>query len=146
RHRATARTKAPIRLLLRYRARPMLSQSTRRLIAARLADEVGRVDKDAPLRVALTYPSPDSVGMSSLGCQSIYREMQGVPGVCADRAFLPDGADKSGLCESPYSHERPWPRSDHPVIAVRVAYELGRAGRVRMLDASRIPPLAADRH
>lgn len=123
----------------------MLSQSTRRLIATRLADEVGRIDKDAPLRVALTYPSPYSVGMSSLGFQSIYREIQAMTGVCADRVFLPDNADKSEVCEEPYSYERLLPLGEYPVIAVSVAYELELAGLVRMLDAARIAPLAAER-
>lgn len=124
----------------------MLSQSTRRLISTRLADEVGRLDKDAPLRVALTYPSPYSVGMSSLGYQSIYREIQAMPGVCADRVFLPDGADKTDICETPYSYERLLPLSDYPIIAVSVAYELELAGLVRMLDAARIAPLSEDRN
>lgn len=123
----------------------MLSQSTRRLIAARLADEVGRIDKDAPLRVALTYPSPYSVGMSSLGYQSIYRAIQEMPGLCADRFFLPDEADKSEVCEEPYSYERLSPLADYPVLAVSVAYELELAGLVRMLDAARINPIAAER-
>jgi radical SAM superfamily enzyme YgiQ (UPF0313 family) len=123
----------------------MISQSTRRLVATRLADEVGRIDKDAPLRVALTYPSPYSVGMSSLGFQSIYREIQAMPGVCADRVFLPDDADKAEVCESAYSYERLLPLSEYPVIAVSVAYELELAGLVRMLDAARIAPLTEDR-
>jgi radical SAM superfamily enzyme YgiQ (UPF0313 family) len=123
----------------------MLSQGTRRLITARLADEVGRIDKDAPLRVALTYPSPYRVGMSSLGYQSIYRLIQAMPGVCADRVFLPDDAEKSELCETPVSYERLLPLSDYRLIAVSVAYELELAGLVRMLDASGIEPLADQR-
>lgn len=123
----------------------MLSQVTRRLITARLADEVGRIDKDAPQRVALTYPSPYSVGMSSLGYQSIYRLIQAMPGVCADRVFLPDDAEQTEQCEVPVSYERLLPLSGYPLIAVSVAYELELAGLVRMLDAAGIPPLAEER-
>ncbi len=123
----------------------MLSQATRRLITARLADEVGRIDKDAPQRVALTYPSPYSVGMSSLGFQSIYRLIQAMPGVCADRVFLPDDAEKGEVCETPVSYERLLPLSDYGIIAISVAYELELAGLVRMFDASGISPLAEER-
>src|SRR5204863_5253991 len=42
--------------------RPMISEATRALIRKRLADETGRLDKDAPFRVALAYPSPYRVG------------------------------------------------------------------------------------
>ena len=82
----------------RYRTGPprMLSHTTRELIRDRLAREVGRIDKHAPWRVALTYPSPYSVGMSSLGYQQIYRLIQGMPGVACERVFLPDGADRPG--------------------------------------------------
>ncbi len=59
----------------------MPSDATRRLIRQRLTDEVGRIEKDAPRRVALVYPSPYSVGMSSLGYQRIYRAIQALPGL-----------------------------------------------------------------
>jgi radical SAM superfamily enzyme YgiQ (UPF0313 family) len=122
----------------------MLSHSTRELIRARLAREVGRIDKQAPQRVALTYPSPYSVGMSSLGFQQIYRLLQALPGIACERVFLPDGADHQGRSngapmELPVSYEGLRPLGDFPVIAVSVAYELELAGLLRMLEASGIP-------
>src|SRR5262249_46577466 len=56
------------------------SETTRKLIRARLAAEVGRIERSAPTRVALVYPSPYRVGMSSLGYQSIYSTIQSMPG------------------------------------------------------------------
>jgi len=47
----------------------------RDIVAERLAAEVGTLRKDAPEAVALAYPSPYAVGMSSLGFQTIYREI-----------------------------------------------------------------------
>jgi hypothetical protein len=44
-----------------------------REIVARTRDEIGAIDKEAPESVALVYPSPYRVGMSSLGFQTIYR-------------------------------------------------------------------------
>ena len=41
----------------------------------RLADETGTIRKDAPDRVARVYPSPYHATMSSLGFQTIYREI-----------------------------------------------------------------------
>ena len=62
----------------------------REVRSRRLADEVGTLHKQAELAVALVYPSPYHVGMSSLGFQTIYRELHALPGVTAERAFLPD--------------------------------------------------------
>ena len=56
-----------------------------------LADETGRIDKDAPNAVALAYPSPYAAGMSSLGYQRIYRSVQELDGFVGHRAFLADG-------------------------------------------------------
>jgi len=123
----------------------MLPQAYRRLISQRLADEVGRIDKDAPARVALAYPSPYTVGMSSLGYQSVYRALQHMSGVCADRVFLPDEAERGSHCETPVSYERLLTLAEYPMIAFSVAYELELAGLVQMLDASAIPALAAER-
>jgi hypothetical protein len=61
-----------------------------------LADETGRMDKDAPNAVALAYPSPYAAGMSSLGYQRIYRSVQELDGFVGHRAFLADGGDEPG--------------------------------------------------
>lgn len=121
------------------------SPALERTIRARLAAERGRIDKDAPLRVALTYPSPYSVGMSSLGYQRIYRALQDTAGVCAERVFL----DDDGASVAPVSYEAHRPLAEFPIIAFSVAYELELAGVVRLLDAAGIPAeraLRGDRH
>jgi radical SAM superfamily enzyme YgiQ (UPF0313 family) len=125
----------------------MLSRATRDLIKSRLAREVGRIDKSAPWRVALAYPSPYSVGMSSLGFQQIYRLVQALPGVACERVFLPDGADHagSGELEAPVSYEGLRSLGEFPLIAFSVAYELELAGLLRMLDVSGIPVRADER-
>lgn len=123
----------------------MVSHATRKLIVQRLNDEVGRIDKDAPTRIGLVYPSPYSVGMSSLGYQQIYRSIQALDGVCADRLFHPDAELPDGGIEEAVSYERLLPLRDYPVLAVSVAYELEIAGLVRMLDAAQIPALQAER-
>ncbi len=119
----------------------MPSDTARRLIRQRLSDEVGRLDKEAAETVALVYPSPYSVGMSSLGYQRIYRAIQALPGVACERVFLDDGGEDAGArIESPVSYESLRPLGDFPVLAFSVAYELQLASLVRMLDASGIAP------
>lgn len=125
----------------------MISNATRRLMAERLSAEIGRIDKDAPLRVALAYPSPYHVGMSSLGFQRIYRLIQEAPGFACERIFLPDGADKPGtqVTEPAVSYENFRPLSEFSIVAVSVAYELELAGLVKLLESAGIPALSAER-
>ena len=125
----------------------MIPEPTRATVRKRLSDEVGRIDKDAPFRVALAYPSPYHVAMSSLGYQRVYREIQAMPGVACERAFLPDGADEPGtrLTEEPVTYEGLRPLSEFPVVALSVAYELELAGLVKLLDAAKIPALSSER-
>lgn len=112
----------------------------------RLADEVGTMFKDAPERVALVYPSPYRVGMSSLGFQTIYREINSHPLRAAERAFLPDdvGAQRASgrtLC----TYESGRPVNAYPVVAISVAYELEIAGVIDVLELSGVPALAEER-
>jgi radical SAM superfamily enzyme YgiQ (UPF0313 family) len=125
----------------------MVSPATRKLIRDRLGAERGRIDKDAPFRVALAYPSPYRVGMSSLGYQCVYQALQAMPGVAVERIFLADGADRPGtrVAEPPVSYEGLRPLDAFPLVAVSVAYELEIAGLIKLLDAARVPPLAEER-
>ncbi|MDX2052783.1 MAG: radical SAM protein [Polyangiaceae bacterium] len=120
----------------------MLSSSTRQLIRQRLDAEQGRIEKDAPARIALVYPSPYHVGMSSLGYQQIYAVIQALPGISCERVFLPDGGDEPGQeIEAPVSYEGLRPLGEFSVIAVSVAYELELAGLCKLLDKSTSSPL-----
>ncbi|HVK86275.1 MAG TPA: radical SAM protein [Kofleriaceae bacterium] len=107
-----------------------------------LAAERGTLFKEAELRVALVYPSPYRVAMSSLGYQQIYRLLHGMPGVAADRAMLPEEGDgERGLV----TLETGRPVGGYPVIAYSVAYELEVAGVVETLERASVPVLAKDR-
>ena len=120
--------------------------SFRELRGQRLAAEQGTLYPPAELAVALLYPSPYHVGMSSLGFQTIYRELNALPGVAAERAFLPDDvaaarAAREVLC----TYESDRPVADFPIVAFSLAYELELAGLVHCLDLAGIPALAAER-
>ena len=115
-------------------------------IQARLRDEQGTVYRDAPLPVALCYPSPYHVGMSSLGFQTIYREIHAHPGVAAERAFLPDDVDAFRESRTPlFTLESARPVADFPVLAFSVAYELELPGLFEVLALAGLPVLAAER-
>ncbi len=116
-------------------------------IRRRLASEIGRIDKQAPFRVALSYPSPYRAGMSSLGFLQIYKMIQAEPGMACERAFLPDdeGPGASGVESAPVTYEGLRPLSDFPVIALSVAYELELAGVVRLLELAGLPALREER-
>ena len=90
----------------RLRAEALLpARPFARVIEERLRAEVGAIPKQAPLRIALTYPSPYAVGMSSLGFQRMYRAIQETDGMMCERAFLPDDAVSGERGERPVTYE-----------------------------------------
>ncbi|MET0284068.1 MAG: radical SAM protein [Polyangiales bacterium] len=115
-------------------------------IRSRLADEVGTIFRDAPDKVALLYPSPYNVAMSSLGYQTMYREINNRPGCAAERAFLPDDVDAHTNARLPlHSYESMRPVSDFAVIGMSVAFELELAGVVQSLTLAGVPVLSEER-
>ena len=123
-------------------ARARKDSDARRLLAA----ERGTIHKEAAVRVALVYPSPYRAAMSSLGYQTIYRVLNALPDVVAERAFLPDDARAARQTREPLcTYESSRSVGEFPVVAFSLAYELELAGLVDCLDLSGIPALAADR-
>jgi radical SAM superfamily enzyme YgiQ (UPF0313 family) len=121
-------------------------QSFREIREARLAAEIGTLRKQGALSIALCYPSPYSVGMSSLGFQTIYRHLNALPDVAAERAFLPDDAQAARRAREPLcTYESARPVGDYPVVAFSLAYELELAGLVDCLDLAGIPIFADER-
>ena len=115
-------------------------------IVARCRDEIGAIQKEAPEAVALVYPSPYHVGMSSLGYQTIYRVVNAAPGRAAHRAFLPDDVEAWRASKAPLiTYEGLRPVSDYPILAFSVAYETELAGLIQCLELSGLRPLAEER-
>ncbi len=97
----------------------------------------------------MVYPSPYHVGMSSLGFQTLYRQLN-EDGPGAHRAFLPDPWEPAALTwPQPripiLAYESFRPVSDYPILAMSVSYELEITGVIRLLEGAGIPVLAADR-
>ena len=114
-------------------------------IRARLEREIGRLDKQAPFTVALAYPSPYRVAMSSLGLLQIYRRIQSLDGIACERVTLPDDAGSALDVPEALAMESLRPLSAFPVIALSVAYELELAGVAQLLAGARVPIDRADR-
>jgi radical SAM superfamily enzyme YgiQ (UPF0313 family) len=115
-------------------------------LSSRSADEQGALRKTADLKVAMTYPSPYHVGMSSLGFQAIAREVHLHEGAAAERVFLPDDVDAWKEARlSPVSEENHRPLRDFDVIAFSVSYELELSGVFSLLELSELPVLHEER-
>jgi radical SAM superfamily enzyme YgiQ (UPF0313 family) len=115
-------------------------------IRQRLLEEQGTLRKQAARRIALCYPSPYHVGMSSLGFQTIYREIHQHPDATAERAFLPDDVaawreSRVPLC----TYESQQPVASFDCLAFSVSYELELTGLFEMLELSGIPLLRSER-
>jgi radical SAM superfamily enzyme YgiQ (UPF0313 family) len=115
-------------------------------IRQRVKAEQGTLRKASSLRVALCYPAPYSVGMSSLGYQTIYREIHLHPEASAERFFLPDEPVDYAQNQTPlFSYENETPLSDFPLVAFSIAYELELPGIFEILKLGGIPLLRQDR-
>ncbi len=115
-------------------------------ITERLAAEEGTIYKTASRRIALCYPSPYHVGMSSLGFQTIYREINLRSDAAAERAFLPDDVAEWRESRHPLvTYESQLPVSEFEVIAFSVSYELEITGIFEMLELADLPLLASER-
>ncbi len=118
----------------------------RNQIRNRVGQEVGVLRKAASFRVALCSPAPYAAAMSSLGYQTIYREIHLHEGASAERAFLPDIPGDYRKSRMPVvTYESETPLSEFSVVAFSIAYELEITGVLEMLDLSGIPLLRRDR-
>jgi len=118
----------------------------RALIRARLDEEIGTIRREAPRRVALVYPSPYHVAMSSLGFQAIYGILNRIDGWAAERAFLPDDVEAWRRARLPLvTYEGETPIGGADVIAFSVAYELEVTGLFDCLALAGLPLHAAER-
>jgi radical SAM superfamily enzyme YgiQ (UPF0313 family) len=124
-----------------------VSYELRSVIRSRLAEEEGTLRREAEARLALVYPSPYHVGMSSLGFQAVYGIVNRAPGWAAERAFLPDDVEAWRNSRLPLlSYESETPVGGFPVVAFSIAYELELTGLCDCLELAGIPVLADERN
>lgn len=114
-----------------------------------MGDEMGSVRKDAAeLRIALAFPDVYEVGMSHLGLRILYRILNDMDGIAAERAFAPwpdmerqmeaDGARLATL-------ETATPLAECDIVGFTLQYELSYTNILNMMRLAGIPMLAAKR-
>lgn len=115
-------------------------------IRARLDEEVGTIRREAPRRVALVYPSPYHIAMSSLGYQAMYGLFNRQPGWAAERAFLPDDVAAWRAARLPLiTYESETPVGNCALVAFSIAYELELCGLFDCLALAGLPLYAEAR-
>jgi radical SAM superfamily enzyme YgiQ (UPF0313 family) len=115
-------------------------------LRTRLDEEVGTIRREAARRMALCYPSPYHVGMSSLGFQTLYGILNREPDWAAERAFLPDDVDDWRRSRLPLiTYESEQPVGAFEVVAFSVAYELELTGLFDCLELSGLPLFSDER-
>jgi radical SAM superfamily enzyme YgiQ (UPF0313 family) len=114
------------------------------------AEETGAIYKagDGRLKIALAFPNTYYVGMSNLGFQLVYRQLNRAADVACERVFLQDETTAPGVQQhrTPLcSLESQQPLNSFPVVAFSVSFELDYLNILTMLRQGRIAPLQRER-
>ncbi|MCG0274710.1 MAG: TIGR03960 family B12-binding radical SAM protein [Thermosediminibacteraceae bacterium] len=91
-----------------------------------------------PVNVALVFPNTYELGMSNLGFQAIYREINSRPDSLCHRAFLFKGFPVHTI-------EVLHPIASYDIIGFSVSFELDYVNVLRILEESDIPIFAEER-
>lgn len=112
--------------------------------------EWGAIEKhdDSLFRVAVCFPDLYEIGMSNLAIKLLYGGLNALPGVAAERVFVPAPDFEVALREKGiplYSLETHRPIRDFPVLAISYAYELLATNILTVLESGGIPLRRGDR-
>ncbi|MER3446410.1 MAG: radical SAM protein [Candidatus Dadabacteria bacterium] len=112
-----------------------------------LLNETGTIFKEGTLKVALAYPNTYQIGTSNLGFQLIYRILNSISHISAERVYLPDHEDMKfyELGEELFSIETQRPIGEFDVIAFSIPFEGDYINVLKILELSNIPLRSADR-
>ncbi len=108
-------------------------------------EEVGDIRKfdTGGVKVALVYPNRYSLGMSSLGFQTVYAHFNALVGVSCERAFFPE-PDAQKPCRI-LTLESQRPIADADIIAFSVSFENDYPNLLALLQMAGLPLRAAER-
>lgn len=114
-------------------------------IKALLSEEKGVIRKNWAdcVSVALIYPNTYYIGMSNLGFQTVYEQLNRMDQVVCERAFMP-GDHRTGP-QTVRSVESGRLLTDFDVIAFSISFENDFTNIVSILDFAKIPRLAENR-
>ena len=93
------------------------------------------------LPIALVFPNRYRLGMSNLGFQLVYAQLNNDPDIVCERVFLPE--DDTG---QPLSVESGRPLRDFPLIFCSLSFEDDYPNLLRILVAGGVAPLASERN
>jgi radical SAM superfamily enzyme YgiQ (UPF0313 family) len=111
-----------------------------------LASETGAQVRDwgGLVPIALVYPNSYGVGMSSLAMHSLYRHLNALPGLLAERAFA--WLDRRPRPDTPVlTLESQRPIGEAAVIAASLSFEMDYFHLVALLRRAQVPLRAAER-
>jgi radical SAM superfamily enzyme YgiQ (UPF0313 family) len=92
------------------------------------------------LPIGLIFPSHYGVGMSNLGFQLVYDQINSHPDLVCERIFLPEPGGR------PLSVESSRSLADFPILFVALSFEQNLPDLLGMLLTAGIEPLAENRH
>lgn len=116
----------------------------------RLANETGAQSTapGAKTGFALIFPNEYHLGMSNLGFQIIYREINSRPDTACERVFLPAQSERTEYLRSStplMTMETQRPINEFPLIGFAVSFELDYFNIPDILQLGRVPVCCADR-
>jgi radical SAM superfamily enzyme YgiQ (UPF0313 family) len=105
---------------------------------ARLDAETGTIRKRWPghVHVALVYPNHYAVGMANLGFQSVYRQLNDLPQVLCERAFLPEPEERGPV---PLTMESGRKLTEFDCVAFSIAFENDYTNVLTILHQAGLP-------
>ncbi len=122
-----------------------MAQRFRKSYETHAGSEIGTIRKNwkGRLHIALVYPNTYYVGMSNLGFQTVYHQLNAMEGVVCERAFLP--GKKDFAADRIITVESGRVISDFDIIAFSVSFESDYLNLVGIIEKAGIPLQSSDR-
>ncbi|MBU0697947.1 MAG: radical SAM protein [Proteobacteria bacterium] len=122
-----------------------MARKTEKARGRSAASEIGTIRKDwqGRIKVALVYPNSYHVGMSNLGFQTVYGQLNAIEHVVCERSFLPDDSDPQTGRLTTLESGRPC--SDFDIIAFSVSFENDFPHLLTILEKAGLPLRSSDR-
>lgn len=119
-------------------------------VRKRLLEEKGTIRKDwgAKTSLCLAYPNRYYTGMSNLGFQTLYRQLNQLPDIVCERVFLPDREELQEYAKTGtalFSLESQRPLYDFDILAFSIPFENDYPNILTLLKMGRIPLLREGR-
>jgi radical SAM family uncharacterized protein len=117
----------------------------------RLSDERGTIHKEwgAKSTICLAFPNRYYTGMSNLGFQTLYHQLNQLRGVVCERVFLPEKEDLLEYRKTDtalFSLESQKPLSDFDILAFSIPFENDYLNILTILELAKIPLLRKARN